>query len=353
MMPKGSDFCAECGAPLDDAPGVGGSDAEVYPELAKANLMRMRKEFKQAEDICLGILRRYPNNASANTLLGDICYERGDLEQAAEWYELALDILPDSAADKAKLTEVRAKLSEKQKAETVETLGITHASKPPYVTIAAVVLALCIVGVGVAVSLKGNQEPKVDTDASRPIVFEDKDKGKDRAPVVNPNPQPQQEFIKDPELAAKVAQQLNLEEGRLLHAEVGDRDKTVVVTYLLKDDPDWIMRAKIIRASFANAPAGTPSVTINLLRDFKVTESNYVSREKYDQSNSPEWQQLSGGTDEAVVELFFGHKMETPTPTPVPTDPNQSGTPPIGEGQTSPPNQGTEGATEPPITSNG
>jgi len=346
MMPKGSEFCAECGAPLEDAPGIGGSDQEVYPELAKANLLRMRKEYKPAEDICLSILRRYPNNASANTLLGDICAERGDLEQAAEWYELALDIIPDSAAEKAKLAEVRAKMADKQKAVTVETLGITHASKPPYVTITAIVLAVGIVGVGIAVAMKGNQEPKIDPEANKPIVVEQKSKAPDRAqPVVTPQTG-QQEFVKDAELAAKLAQQLNLEEGRLLHVEVGSQDKAIVVTYMLKEDPEWITRAKLIRSSFANA-ADAPSVTINLHRDFKIVESNFVPREKYDTSISQEWQDQTGGTDEALVELFFGQKLQPPATTPDPTDPNQGGTPPLG-GTEPPPSDPLQGQNEPP-----
>lgn len=346
MMPKGSEFCAECGAPLDLAPGVGGSDTEVYPELAKANLLRMRKEYKQAEDVCLSILRRYPNNASANTLLGDICAEKGDLEQAAEWYELALDLIPDSAAEKAKLEDVRARLATKEKAATVETLGITHTSKPPYVTIAAVVVALLIVGVGVAVAVRGDSTPKTNLDGSKPLVVNGETPKSNPSVIQVPVNEPQK-FIKDADLAKKIAEQLNIEHDRLIYAEVGEKDKTVVLTYVLKEDDDWVTRAKMVRSAFANA-ADAPTVTVKLMRDFKEQESQLVGREKYDECLSLAWQESTGATDEALVELFFGHKMEPKTtPTPVVPTPNTGGTPPIGEGNlgdgTTPPTTGGAG----------
>lgn len=341
-MPRGSEFCAECGAPLEDAPGIGGSDQEVYPELAKANLLRMRKEYKPAEDICLSILRRYPNNASANTLLGDICTERGDLEQAAEWYELALDILPDSQTDKEKLAAVRTRLAEKDKAVAVETLGITHTSKPPYVAIVAIILAVCIVGMGVAFAMQGNKEPIVNKDGSNKVVINDPKPQANVTPIV-PEKDGPQIFFKDPELAAKIAEQLNLEPDRLMYVEVGEDDKAVILHYRLPADDDWVMRAKLIRSAFANSP-DAPTATVSAMRDFKVVDTNFVPREKYDTAMSLSWQEETGATDEALVELFFGQKLEPKaTETPTQPDPNQQGTPPIGEGgQSPPPNTGTE-----------
>lgn len=350
MMPKGSEFCAECGAPLEDAPGIGGSDQEVYPELAKANLHRMRKEYKPAKDICLGILRRFPNNASANTLLGDICVEQDDLEQAAEWYELALDIVPDSAADKAKLDDVRAKLAEKEKAVTVENLGITHTNKPPYVTIAAIIVAVAIIGVAVGMAVSGGNQKQAVGD--KPILIGDKPQNNSTQPVQSDGPQT---LIKDPDLAAKIAGELKLEDGRLVYAEVGEKDKSVTLTYLLKEEEEWITRAKLVQTAFIHAPEA-PTVTLILTREFKNEDRHVVDRVKFTESQSPEWLQTTGGTEVALVELFFGKKIEPPvvTPDPAPTtDPNAGGTqttPPIGEG-TEQPDQNQN--AEPPPQGNG
>ena len=55
-------FCIECGAPLSDDPTAEGSDQEVYREITQANLHRIRGDYKEAIDVCLGILKRFPNN---------------------------------------------------------------------------------------------------------------------------------------------------------------------------------------------------------------------------------------------------------------------------------------------------
>jgi hypothetical protein len=147
MLPEGAQSCPDCGAPVEqDASGTDSSDALIYPELARANLLRMRGEYKQAEDVCLRILRQYPNNATANTLLGDICAERGDLEHAAEWYELALDIVPDSAADQQKLEQVRERLRQRQAAETAQQLGLDSRKSPVGLYIVGMILFLALVG---------------------------------------------------------------------------------------------------------------------------------------------------------------------------------------------------------------
>ena len=128
MIPAGAEYCPECGAPIVDDLAEG-SDTAVYPELARANLLRMRGEYKVAEDICLAILRRHPNSATANTLLGDICADRGDLKQAADWYDMALDITPDSESDRRKLEAMRRRIKEHEAAEAAKHLGLPE-SKP-------------------------------------------------------------------------------------------------------------------------------------------------------------------------------------------------------------------------------
>ena len=144
IVPNADEFCPECGAPMSE--GKQSSDVEVYPLLARANLFRMRGEYKQAEDVCLGILRRFPNNASANTLLGDIAAEHGDIEQAAEWYELAIDLVPDSKADREKLAFVRARMAERQAASTATQLGLKRPANIRWIT-SGLIVFLSVVGV--------------------------------------------------------------------------------------------------------------------------------------------------------------------------------------------------------------
>lgn len=151
----GSEFCGECGAPVSDEPYSEGSDGAIYSELARANLLRMRGDYKTAEDVSLAILRRYPNNATANSLLGDNCAERGDLEQAAEWYELALDISPDSPAIRQKLGSVQERIKQREAAMTAEQLGLP--TSRPKVALYVVLVVLILVGTGVAAYFFGRQ----------------------------------------------------------------------------------------------------------------------------------------------------------------------------------------------------
>ena len=153
LLKAGTDFCPECGASI--ARGSEGSDTEVYQELARANLLKMRGNSKDSVDVCLGILRRFPNNVTAHTLLGDIYAEQGDLKQAAEWYEMALDLSPGSEADQSKLAKVRERMAEKEAASTVQQLGIPD--KKDHSKALAIALAVGIVVVGGAAFWMGRQ----------------------------------------------------------------------------------------------------------------------------------------------------------------------------------------------------
>lgn len=140
-----AEFCVGCGAPLVD--GGEGSDQAVYQDLARANLLRMRGDMKQANDVCLGILRRFPNNPTAHGLLGDIAADQGDLDQAATWYEMALDLNPDSSADKQKLDSVRERIHLKESAAAAQQIGIPEKSPsmaPFFAIVAVTVLAVAI-----------------------------------------------------------------------------------------------------------------------------------------------------------------------------------------------------------------
>lgn len=79
------------------------ADGEVHALLAEANLLRTRKQPEQAINKCLEVLRRDPNNASAQSLLGDIHRDQGRPHEAVECYKLALQLNPAQLADREKL----------------------------------------------------------------------------------------------------------------------------------------------------------------------------------------------------------------------------------------------------------
>lgn len=139
-------FCVGCGAPLQD--GVDESEQSAYRNLASANLHRTRGDFKEAMDQCLAVLKRFPNNHTAHSLLGDISADQGDLEQAATWYEMALDLMPDSQLDKQKLSIVTDRIKARHAAEAAKQIGIPERAPRPWPMIVLVAVTVLAVGAG-------------------------------------------------------------------------------------------------------------------------------------------------------------------------------------------------------------
>lgn len=83
----------------DDA----GLTREVYALLAQANLLRMRGSWEEAVQNCMAALSLAPEHSSAQSLLGDIYENQGRHDDAIQWYHMALDVNPDSPADRLKL----------------------------------------------------------------------------------------------------------------------------------------------------------------------------------------------------------------------------------------------------------
>jgi Tetratricopeptide repeat len=130
-----SAFCSECGKPISGdannvkmeifapAPPAPARAAEPTVELKKetpetgailsrANLCRMRKQWPDAINLCVEVLKSAPADAAAHSLLGDIYRDQGKPEEAARWYRMALN-LRDNAFDKAHLSKAEAEIKRK------------------------------------------------------------------------------------------------------------------------------------------------------------------------------------------------------------------------------------------------
>ncbi len=121
MISGTNDFCPDCGYTLG---GGEGSDTAVYQDLAQANLARMRGEKQGAIDQCLKVLREFPNNVTAHSLLGEIYMEHGELKQAAEWFEMALDLDPKAMREQQLLDRVRKQMNESETKATLQQLEV-------------------------------------------------------------------------------------------------------------------------------------------------------------------------------------------------------------------------------------
>jgi len=113
-LPDDVRVCPECGAPTkqaraNDIPAR--AEAEINVLLAQANLSRLRRDYELAMTQCVEVLRRYPNNVSAHSLLGDIYRDQAAYAEALAWYRLALQLDPAGAADREKISELEHKLS--------------------------------------------------------------------------------------------------------------------------------------------------------------------------------------------------------------------------------------------------
>ena len=95
-------FCPQCGhmSPVESPTAP---ESDVYLMLMTANVLRLRRQWELAEAKCSEVLSREPGSAAAYSVLGDISRDRGNARDAIEWYKLALDRDPASAADRAKL----------------------------------------------------------------------------------------------------------------------------------------------------------------------------------------------------------------------------------------------------------
>ena len=99
-----------------------GDEASIGPLLARAHLLRMRRQWDEAVAACTEALRRVPESATACSLLGDIYEAQGKLDVAMHWFGMAVEFDPSNKADRARLDRIvgiqrRALLAEERAAQ--------------------------------------------------------------------------------------------------------------------------------------------------------------------------------------------------------------------------------------------
>ncbi len=94
-------------APASPTPESPESDETIIgPLLARANLLRMRSQWDEAVAACTEALRRMPESPTACSLLGDIYEAQNKLDDALQWYGMAVEFDPANKTDRAKLDRV-------------------------------------------------------------------------------------------------------------------------------------------------------------------------------------------------------------------------------------------------------
>ena len=105
-------YCPKCGKNVGDQPRDGGPDSlEIGALLTSANLHRIRGEWDEAITDATEALKLDSSNADIASLLGNIYEQRGMLDDAAIWYQMAVELDPTSATDRARLQRVKDRIA--------------------------------------------------------------------------------------------------------------------------------------------------------------------------------------------------------------------------------------------------
>ncbi|HVT12076.1 MAG TPA: tetratricopeptide repeat protein [Fimbriimonadaceae bacterium] len=344
-LPPGAATCPECGAPVGNV-SPAEAEADVYPELAKANLARMRGDYKQAEDQLLSVLKRYPNNPSANEMLGDLAAEREDYPHAVEWYEMALEIVPTSASIGRKLRDARSKVEQKQTQDTTAQLGLPDpSSRMPLIVGGLIVLFVAIFAgayfLGARGAANAKQTPVLKLDAQQP----------QQQQAAPPNQPPKEEDNQPPQTASKPA----VEDDRslldiltrkcadgtaILSAWADPRAKSVMITFAETGDEKALM-ARLARDAFAALPDAN-LVTLRGIRQGRVDYMADVAREKMAETQAPEWQQQHANEPDLWIDYVLQNLMRG---APTASGQNPAGTDAAGTTGATGSNPPTDGGT--------
>jgi hypothetical protein len=135
--PEDCIYCPNCGKPtsssaeaaatpvvtpvlIKDKPNLDGSMPSISlavdmpgpqsAQLAQANLSRLRRNWPEATELCIAVLREAPADPAAHSVLGDIYRDQNRLEEAVRWYRMALELSPNPF-DQANLQKIERQIA--------------------------------------------------------------------------------------------------------------------------------------------------------------------------------------------------------------------------------------------------
>ncbi|MBI1757316.1 MAG: tetratricopeptide repeat protein [Fimbriimonas ginsengisoli] len=328
-VPVTQPFCPECGAPLGSEELLTRDAGETaYAELARANLLRMRGEYKEAEEQCLAVLRRLPNNAGANTLLGDICAERNDLEHAMQWYELAVDLLPGDAAIKRKLDNVAERLRTAEAAATARDLGFPRSSSQKTRFVLSLLLPILMVAVAAYyMGQKQGAKPPSAGNASVTAPVEAPAQGSGTAGAERrPENTAALALVGDTDLLAQL-QKASTDGYRAYLVFEDPRDKALLLCFGALDADYRSVAARLARSLTELAPDAL-RVTVRGLRGGKLVYTADVLRSRLKEVSDPSWSEQNSKetwVDHILTNEWTATDLTPPaTPQPEPQTPTQA-----------------------------
>lgn len=170
-------FCPSCGKRVDSAePADPEGRVGLAALLTSANLHRVRQEWDAAIADATEALRLAPGDPEVASLLASIYEQRGNLDEAAVWYKIALDIDPRNAANQARLQRVSEAIVSMAREGSSHR---TNSDNRTWMLVAAGIVIVALVVALFALALRGpRREP------SRPAVSVERPSGP--APIRQP-----------------------------------------------------------------------------------------------------------------------------------------------------------------------
>jgi tetratricopeptide (TPR) repeat protein len=328
-------------------------------DLARANLLRLRAEFRKAEDVCLNILRTYPNSAATHSLLGDIYSDQGRLEQAAEWYELSLDLDPNSLADRQKLDDIREQISERDHISAVAQLGLpmTKTANPTWtaVGLAMVVIMASVIGYAIRfgrINTPGKPEVintpirPVRTDLMPAVLPQDSSKLKPITPTIDPKitnspvPPATAPPKDDNELKELVVQKAKWG-PRLVSIKQDLVSKITTVVFAWPEGEDEHEIASDLAKTILEVTPDPDSIILRGTRADKLIYQVEVPRDKYAETQSDDWLQKNTAPDAWIAYVLtnelYGKAVTDAINAAQTAQANPTGDAPASSGSSAPP----------------
>ena len=339
--------CPECGAQVSVSSEADLRGTDFDSELARANLLRMRGEYRQAQDLCLSVLKRYPNSITAHILLGDINSDQGLLEDAAQWFELALDLDSSSSQVGQKLEDVREQIKERDHISSIEQLGLPESkgtSKNSFLVLAGVctLVVLSVIYAARHGKLGGESQPTVirtPIQATPDMVPASLAVSSVPSNSATPNtPPPSTSTIEAPsqsitgddrDLYVLISQKSPMG-SHLVSAIQDPRVKTVTLIFTCGSDEDARKIGAVLAKTALEQLPDTNTVTVRAMRLDKLSYTADVTRDKLAETQTTDFQQQSNSPD-----AWVDHVLSNEWPAKGNTD--QTGPPNTNSGSSDPP----------------
>jgi tetratricopeptide (TPR) repeat protein len=327
--------CPDCGSPVIGLQVIENLGEPVQAELAKANLLRMRHQYAESEEQCLSILKHFPHNFEAHALMGDIYSEQAQFEQAAQWYELALELDPTNFLVRQRLQVSRDRLTQDETETTAEQLGLPQNNGVRVVIYSALALVVILLCGFIAYSVgQRNAKPGASQVIREGVAA---DSSTVQAPPTIPEAReaPGQEKVAQVGASALAKEDADLLQSltqtnfghRILLANLDPRSKQLIIGFRLESgENERRMAAEIARDALAAVPE-SPNVTIKALRDGHYVYIADVPRGRMADTQAPAWQQSSNASDAWVNYVLTNEWFAVSSTPPDQPAPDAGGTP--------------------------